>query len=354
MPNKNKITNGKYITYEDYQSLGDTHDMIVKALPGQSYVKETLHKVSTTQVTGDALMKVSVGGKGGFAAGTAGDVREQKKELNAEVIRMEKKEVFAQRLAVMQELGIEREYYDFMHQSECDASDYMKGLEWLYRNQDVIPPEKLEKTIKYAQRHGNKTLIYEYGKGEKYSKERLNKARERYDEICGYRGAWKFLGFDGNEHRRYRIFVFNTLNFNDPSNENKGRGGNYWEPKSYSCHHKDLYHYMNLSYIYNDDSILDDWMAKANNGHAAHIIWWLDQQKKEFNPETWYVFDPAGRTEVVKKPSEEFLRIKDKMECFYRKKRLEVIKSDSWKELTRDWRVVYNWELTKQGKVKFA
>ena len=63
----------------DKQSLGDTHEMLVKALPGQSYVKETMHKVSTTQVTGEALKKVSVGGKGGF--GSQGDARDQEKQV---------------------------------------------------------------------------------------------------------------------------------------------------------------------------------------------------------------------------------------------------------------------------------
>ena len=72
---------GQYKTYADEQSLGESHDMLVEALPGQSYIKEKLHKVNTTEVTGEALKKVSAGGKGGMASG--GDARDQEKQVLA-------------------------------------------------------------------------------------------------------------------------------------------------------------------------------------------------------------------------------------------------------------------------------
>ena len=313
MSKRTKITNGNYITFQEDRSLEETHDIIQKALPGQSYVLETMHKVSTTQVTGDALMKVAVGGKGGFAAGTAGDVREQKQELNADVVRMESREVFRQRLEVYANTGQERDYDDFTYQGEQDASDYMQNAEY-------------------------------------YKVPGLKKLREVYDETCGYKGAWKYVGLNGAEHRRYMIKVENTLNLPEPS-KSKGNGGNFWEPKSYACHHNQLYMYMNLSYYYNDDSILDNFMKSHNNGHAYFIMWWLDQNKVD---DSWWMTDRPVPVKDDNKPSEEFLALKDKVDSFYRKRRLEVIKNPWWKECTRDWRVVYNWELTKQGKTKFA
>ena len=317
MSKRIKITKGIYQTFQEDRSVEETHDIIQKALPGQSYVLETMHKVSTTQVTGDALMKVAVGGKGGFAAGTAGDVREQKQDLNADVVRMESKEVFRQRLEVYANTGQERDYDDFTYQAERDASDYMQNAEY-------------------------------------YKVPGLEKLRAAYDETCGYRGAWKYVGLNGAEHRRYMIKVENTLNLPEPKSENKGNGGNFWEPKSYACHHNQLYMFMNLSYIYNDDSILDDFMMSHNNGHAGFIMWYLDKQRKDFNPDTWHVFDPAGAERKEYKPSEAFLKAKDKVDTFYRKKRLEVMDNAWWKECTRDWRIVYAWEQTKDGKTKFA
>ena len=52
----------------------------VEALEGQIYLKETFHKVNTNQVTGEALKKVSVEGKGGF--GSQGDARDQEKQVD--------------------------------------------------------------------------------------------------------------------------------------------------------------------------------------------------------------------------------------------------------------------------------
>ena len=305
MAKKKEIYNGKYKTYEDQQSLEATHDMLVKALPGQSYVKESLNKVSTTQVTGDALMKVAVGGKGGFAAGTAGDVREKKKELNAELIRMEKREVWMQRLEVMQALGLKRDYDDFTHQGELDASDHMRNAEFLLAGD-----------------------------------ESLERIRATYDEICGYRGAWKYVGLNGAEHRRYRIYVLNTLNM-DTAKETKAPykrdGYMSWEGSSYNHHivgpNYELYYDMKNGDVRKDC--------------IAYTIMQLEKSKPEF----WGVVKNDWIDEVDIEPSDEFLALKDRAASIEKKRRLDALKKAPY---LKDLKLVYKWELTKQGKTMFA
>jgi len=316
MAKKKEIRIGKYLTYEDQQSLEATHDMLVKALPGQSYVKEPLNRVSTTQVTGDALMKVAVGGKGGFAAGTAGDVREKKKALTAELIRMEKKEVWKQRLEVMLTLGLERDYDDFTYQNELDASDHMRLSEFLLE-----------------------------GEG-------LDRIRKTYDEICGYRGAWKYVGLNGAEHRRYRIVVYNTLDF-DTSKKSADLSHQLNAPSKWSDegsrarHHVGLFPAMLKAYVENDESMIDDWMNSHNPDHAAYVMWRLEQNKPEF----WSPVKYEWLNEKPIEPSEEYLRLKDESEALERKRALEArLKAPD----LRDWRKVYNWELTKKGKTMFS
>ena len=340
MSKKNKTRNGRYITYPDNQSLGETHDMIVKALPGQSYVKESLNKVSTTQVTGDALMKVAVGGKGGFAAGTAGDVREKKKELNAELIRMEKKEIWMQRLEVAMTLGytdgkintttqkvycpshifgereikgwielsktIGRDYDDFTYQGELDASDHMRNAEFLLAGTDE-----------------------------------LDRIRKTYDEICGYHGAWKYVGLEGREHRRYRIYVANTLDLQTSAKKSKpyDRDGYMsWEGSSYNHHvvgpNFELYHDMKNGNVRKDC--------------IEYTLMQLSKIKNDTNE--WLshnLYDDSAKYE----PSEDFLREKEEWESLERKRRFEAFKNAP--DLS-DWKVVYKWELTKKGKVMFA
>ena len=315
MAKKKEIYNGKYKTYEDQQSLEATHDMLVKALPGQSYVKESLNKVSTTQVTGDALMKVAVGGKGGFAAGTAGDVREQKKTLNADLVRMQKKDVFKNKLEVMQALGLERDYDDFTYQHELDASDWMKNVEF-----------------------------YDLPNKEFW--------RETYEELCGYRGAWKYVGLNGAEHRRYRIYIENTLNFNT-----KVEGGDlshqlnapskWGDEGSRARHHVKLYNVALKAHVENDESILDDWIRNSNPDYGYYVMWRLEQDKPEF----WSPVRYDWLNKEPKAPSEDFLREKAIAEERERKRSLDAkLKTPD----LRDWRKVYNWELTRQGKTMFA
>ena len=335
---KEKIYNGKYITYKDEQSLEETHDMLVKALPGQSYVKEPLNKVSTTQVTGDALMKVAVGGKGGFAAGTAGDVREKKKDLQADLVRMEKKHVYQQHLSIDEKIvgwekrvvpftGHEdwipihedtfRDYDDFTYQNELDASDYMRNAEFYYKKNQSID---------------------------------INSIRKSYDEICGYKGAWQYVGLDGREHRRYRIYVTNTLNHDtkNSSNASGAMGNPMWTDESARAnHHTKLYDALNKYWRDGEDEdFLKDWMVNSNNGHAGYVMWYLDQLKPEF-----YAPSNMMYVEPVREPSEDFLQAKAVAEEFERKRRLEALKKAP--DL-RDWKIVYKWELTKQGKIMFA
>ena len=315
MAKKTKINNGTYQTFEDQQSLAATHDMLVQALPGQSYVKESLNKVSTTQVTGDALMKVAVGGKGGFAAGTAGDVREKKKELNADLVRMQKKDVFKNKLEVMQALGLERDYDDFTYQNELDASDWMRNVEF-------------------------------------YNLPNKEFWRSTYEELCGYRGAWKFVGLNGAEHRRYRIFIDNTLNFD--TKEDKGEPihqlnapAKWSDEGSRARHHVKLYNVALKAYVENDESLLDDWIRNSNPDYGYYVMWRLEQNKPEF----WSPVRNKWLDEVSKEPSEDYLRMKDAAASREKKRRLEAFKKAP--DLS-DWKVVYRWELTKQGKTMFA
>lgn len=305
MAKRNKTTNGKYTTYQDMQSLEETHDMLVKALPGQSYVKEPLNKVSTTQITGDALMKVAVGGKGGFAAGTAGDVREKKKELNAELIRMEKKSIWMQRLEVMHTLGIERDYDDFTHQNDLDASDHMRNAEFLLKGTPS-----------------------------------LDQIRKTYDEICGYHGAWRYVGLEGREHRRYRIYIANTLDLQTAGESKKpyDRDGYMsWEGSSYNHHivgpNYELYHDIK------DGNVRKDCIA--------YTIMQLDKSRPEF----WGIVKYDWLNEEPKEPSKEFLEMKEAAESLERKRRLDAMISSPD---INDWKMVYRWELTKQGKTMFA
>ena len=334
---KTKIYNGKYTTYEDQQSLEETHDMLVKALPGQSYVKETMHKVSTTQVTGEALKKVSVGGKGGF--GSQGDARDQDKQVisGARVMVMSgpAQEAFDHNAALEQKVigweerivpftghkdwkaiigpQKERDYYEFAHSNNLDPSDCQRM---------------------------NETYL---------SGDRLEASRKVYDEICGYRGAWKYLGFDGNEHRRYTIQIHNTLNF-DTKKEVVNKEYNNTPPMwtdehSTSRHHKQLHFIMNKLWRDGDEEAFNKSLMDANNDHAYYVMWYLDQLKPEFWPPS------NGYVEEVKvEPSEDFLKAKDTAEAFERKRRLEALKGAP--DLS-DWRIVYKWELTKQGKVMF-
>ena len=146
------------------------------------------------------------------------------------------------------------------------------------------------------------------------SKEMLDGTRELYDELCGYRGAWKYLGLNGAEHRRYRISIINTLNTNDAKSYSvwKNDDGSigraeiikdrepvlkwlddngiirkdikFW-PSEYSIarHHNDLHKIMNIvGRIDNQeeaDAVLREWMLEHTADHSYYVMWFLDNLK---------------------------------------------------------------------------
>ena len=330
--------------------LAKTHDMLVTALPGQSYKKETFHKVSTTQVTGEALKKVSVGGKGGF--GSQGDARDQKKEVEstARVMVMsgpaqaafDFNALLDEKIVGWEERVVPftghkdwvpikapvppRDYDEFAHSGSWDASDNMRMAEF-------------------------------YLEGEQ-----LERCRATYDELCGYKDAWKYLGYDGAEHRRYRITIVNDLN--EPQEhthtahikdgkivvtkgftkkkEQKGA----WPEEASHRHHNDIFKALNQYYYVHgeDEEYLKDWMLSNRNDHAAYVIWRLDQYKVYPEQTTFYEIP-------VVEPSEEFLAMKDAAEVLERKRKFLAFEKAPKLE---DWKMVYKWELTKQGKTMFS
>ncbi len=376
---KEKIRQGIYTTYKDQQSLGETHDMQVKALPGQSYVKETMHKVSTTQVTGEAVKKVALGGKGGM--GSQGDAREQDKQVIAMtrvmVLSDPSQIVFDHNAAldkvvvnlqgqpkdyVYLEVGekIERtiynpshlfgdknikgnitltkahgrDYDEFSHSGAWDMADAQAIAEYLNESADFI---------------GNKKTDLEW-------------SRKLYDETCGYNDAWKYCR-DGYKYednkwvmdrtvraRRYVINIVNTLNQPTKSNKTEPykpeRGYQNWEASSYN-HNKTVYA-IYRDYYYNKHS--EEWLAEKMLGLdrkdcAQFMIWQLGE------PKVWDWRDEKFVEKVVAEPSEEFLAELDAAKSLEKKRRFEALKNAP--DLS-DWRIVYNWELTKQGKTMFT
>ena len=349
MKKTKKIQNGK-VTYVDEQSLGETHDMIVKALPGQSYVKETMHKISTTQVTGEAIKKISVGGKGGMASGS--DARDSVKEVDVTTrvmvlsdpsqtvfdhnASLEKKcvgfddkgkpiyvgegESYIQKIYDPSHLfgdnknikgDIEftrthgRDFDEFSHSNNLDPSDHQQAFEMTYLNEQFLG---LEENITLKQ---------------------LEALRERYDYICGYVGAWKYVGVNGAEHRRYTIHIENTLNFDTkkPKKEVYQAVGWQWDQEMPHSHH------ISSPYF-------------ATNNRRDNVQFMMEQfdRMKPYIEQT-RVYDPP-----IHEKSEEFLQIEEAGKLLERKRRLDALKGAPKLE---DWKIVYKWECTKQGKIMF-
>ena len=404
-----------HVHYPDEQSLGESHDMLVEALQGQSYVKETLHKVSTTEVTGEALKKVSAGGKGGMASG--GDARDQEKQVEATsrvmVMSTPSQETFDHNVLPKQKairfgdvydgiveyayeskhigqvwcpshlfgskevkgwvdmyVSIGRGYNDFAHSNSLDASDAQRFIEKMYAEWD-----------------GNVEFVKSLGLPADYkcpiSKETLDRTRDLYDELCGYKGAWKYLGLNGAEHRRYRIVIINTLNTQDSikyrywKNEDGsvGRGViiedrepilkwlddngiirkdiKSW-PSEFSVarHHNDLHKIMNLVNKINDEDeangVLREWMLKHTSDHGYYVMWYLDQKK----PKQWSVTNQSYNKVEAPKANKYIKARRVKMAPEYEAKRERIKELTS--ELYKDVKVVYNWEGTRAGKMKFV
>ena len=378
------------LTYVDDQSLGETHEMIVKALPGQSYVKEQLHKVSTTQVTGDSLMKVSVGGKGGF--GSQGDVREQTKELNADVIRMEKKEVFKQRLEIMQSAsegkldepsssewidahyirmkekhGNGRDYFDFNYQSSCDARDFLNIMEGLYANQGIKEGMDLGKPFTVSQIHGGKPVTVTVDPNRRITKNELTRARNRYDEVCGYRGAWK------HSDRRYKIVIENTLNIQPKPNtkpiseevrQAQLRGAvQVWDQKmthqmysanSVNSPKDDARAMLEILDSYTSVNTTERWLtglantkvrekeaveeAKPLTKAEQRASDWVRLRAETYNLPTW--IDEHG----IKRYGRCSEYFDDEIQPLLDNQGIDL----------RDWKLVYKWECTAKGKMMFV
>ena len=321
--------------------LAEAHDMLVKTLSGQSYKKESFHKVSTTQVTGEALKKVSVGGKGGF--GSQGDARDQKKEVQATtrvmVLSKPSQEAFdANALIDEKVIGFDenwrpifgvpkgRDYDEFDHSNDLDPSDFMRISELHLSGED------------------------------------LERTRNGYDELCGYKDAHKYIGLNGYEHRRYRIIIVNDLNeppehthtayvvdgkivvkegYKKPSDDTS-----LWAEEASHRHHNDIFKALNQFYYVHgeDEEWLKDWMMSNRKDHAAYVIWRLSQDK--YAPEQTRI-----APEPVRIKSEEFLEMKEAADELERTRRFKAFEKAPNLE---DLKIVYKWELTKQGKTMFS
>ena len=358
---KNKIRNGIYTSYEDKQSLEETHDMLRTTLPGQSYLKVPMNKVSTTQVTGEALKKISVGGKGGF--GSQGDARDQEKQVivgsRVMVLSDPSQEVFNHNASLekivygwddkgkpmylhhgdkvttkrhvpshlfgdkkikgMTEFTKShgRDYDEFAHSGNWDASDAHRALEMSYAN----------------------ALMFN---GTSVSLEQLEDARELYDELCNYRGAWKYVGVNGVEHRRYVIYIENTLNLDEPKPKvNIPKNGLMsWEGSSYNHHvtgpNYELYLECN---------------PNARKDHAQYTMLQLSKVKNDTQE---FLTDISKVKENNKRvPTwEDAVIVANQMQ-------LEAEKKGKLKAMIKnqginynDWKTVYSWELTVNGKTK--
>ena len=392
----------KGIKRSENQSLEETHDMIIKALPGQSYAKETFHKVSTTQVTGEALKKLSAGGKGGMSS--SGDAREQKKEVQAGtrvmVLSDPSQETFDfntsnEKLAI----GFGRAHGEGVTDSvninkkdlNGEEMDYVVEFErhthtteYLYEGQSmsykVFDPRKARK--KYVMRNGkwkrvwikeeeSYTTLYKShgrdyhefshsGSWDASDLQRLNEyylsgadleaSRERYDELCGYRGAWMYLGLNGASHRRYRIIVKNDLNDSQGTiTWKEWQPVTSWAEEASHRHHNDLYKALNQYYYVHgeDEEYLKDWMLSNRKDHAGYVMWRLSLNKP--TPQQTRIY--YDNTKTWEKDERGRISAKGDANKF--------IKSD-WVEerpdflpYIKDVKSMHAMECTRRGKMRF-
>ena len=377
---------------EQSREYNDSHEMLVEALEGQVYVQETMHKVSTTQVTGEALKKVSVGGKGGF--GSQGDARDQEKQVNVTsrvmVLSDPSQETFninnSQKKIVKRfgegtvEYGYEgdsweykvfdprkarkyyvmengkwkrkwaneeasyttlrkshgRDYHEFAHSNELDPSDHMKMME-----------------VQYAEKDSNYEFAKQFGLEQEFegiTLEQLEDARERYDYLCGYKGAWMFLGLNGAEHRRYTFSVHNLINLNKskPKKETfKGKEGYQgWEASSYNHNSKVYAIYRDYYYNNHSEEWLEEKMLGLDRKDCVQFVMWQLGEPQLWDWTKERVYDDgsnnikagklirASRVEMSEEYEVIRERISELMNIF-------------------DAKAVHKMECTRHGKLKF-
>ncbi len=371
---------------DDY-GLENTHDVLVLAKSGQSYIKEAFDKTSTTQVTGEALKKVSAGGKGGFSS--SGDAREQDKQVDVTsrvmVMSSPSQEAFNHNVSlkkvaikfgqneprgdktvgditysprntveyryegetytenvfipshlfgekeikgnveITKTLG--RDYDDFAHSGNWDPSDRQRVIEKLYAEWDT-----------------NKEFVANLGlptAGDcPITAEMIKSSRNLYDELCGYSGAWKYLGLNGAEHRRYRIAIINTLNQDtpktkpDPKKETR-RNTTWTDEMSHARHHRGLYGFVTANYRLNNDDpeILAKWLDDHTPDHAYYVMHSLPTDSVE---------DWLGTIHVKEDPvriSGLSLEVMEKIQKRYKIDEVEINKMKVRENLT--WNDIY-------------
>ena len=354
---------------EQSREYANTHDMLIEALEGQVYIKETFHKVNTNQVTGEALKKVSVGGKGGF--GSQGDARDQEKQVSATsrvmVLSGPSQEAF-DRNATLEQTVVGWKERVVPYTGHVDWVPVYSKVGETVETETYVPSHIFgEKEIKGLTKF-QKTLGRDYDEFVHTNEldpsdhmrscafylkgDALKRAQDRYDELCGYKGAHLYVGLNGYEQRRYRFTVECLLN---QKKSKQSKGTPYkgtacymnWEASSYN-HNKNVYKIYN-DYYYNKHS--DEWLdEQMRNLDRKDCVQFLNWQLGEPKPWDW-TKERVYNNELVIEPSEEFLQMKDAADSLEKKRRLDAMKNAP--DLS-DWKIVYKWELTKQGKVMFA
>ena len=343
----------------EQQSLeyANTHDMLIESLEGQVYLKEKFHKVNTNQVTGEALKKVSVGGKGGF--GSQGDARDQDKQVEA-----------TSRVMVMS--GPSQEAYDHNVTLKEKVVYIGEGAERIYALKDgaygktwcpshIFGEKEIKGWVKNQLKigrdydefvHSNQLDPADAQAYNEFFGIRLNETRALYDELCGYKNAWQYCRDEMEwvngewvvnravKARRYRFTVANLLNQQPYKKSSKthvpANGYMTWEASSYN------HHIVNAQY---------ELYLEMNPNARKDCVQYVMLQLRNIKDDTREFLTEIGPLPIESEPSEEFLLAKAKAEEFERKRRFKSMEKSP--EL-RDWRKVYNWELTKQGKTMFS
>ena len=339
------------------KEFADSHEMLTEALQGQVYLKARFNKVNTNQVTGEALKKVSVGGKGGF--GSQGDARDQEKQVQATA-----------RVMVM--CGPTQEIFDYNALLEKKVVGWDEAGKPIYIKQGeshstehfvpshIFGEREIKGLTKFTTSHGRDYDEFVHSNQldpadcqayNEFFQIDLDRTRALYDELCGYKDAWKYCRDDmewvdgrwemkaGVKARRYLFEIHNLINLKKEKKDkrhNPETGYMTWEASSYN------HHVVGPNYAL--------YLESNPNARKDCVQFVLHQLRDIPNDTEAFLSNLDRSSQVVYAPSEEALRIKDAMDSLHRKKRLAALEKGP--DLS-DWRVVYNWELTKQGKVMF-